>query len=291
LNGVPNPNERDPGTDEFSVTLERELMPSLALRVSGLYSKTFQTQRLQNNLRPYSVYTIPITNADPGPDGKVGTADDPGTSITYYDYPAAYAGANFQQSMLVNDSRADQSYKSIEVAVTKRLANRWHFYASYALTKKHIPFIPGTAFLQINTVDPNSEINDADNTNEWLGKLQGSYLLPFGVTIAADFENRSGDAQQRTAIFRGGQQIPQITLPVEALGAKWRLPSINLMNLNLQKTVAVRNGQSATVRLNVFNALNANTITARTMASGPNFGLTTGIMLPRVAEVALSYKF
>ena len=59
------------------------------MRFTGIYSKTFNFQRLQNNKRPYDVYTIPITNPDPGPDNILGTADDPGTSITYYDFPAA----------------------------------------------------------------------------------------------------------------------------------------------------------------------------------------------------------
>ena len=29
--------------------------------------------RIQNNLRPYEAYNIPVTNRDPGPDGEVGT--------------------------------------------------------------------------------------------------------------------------------------------------------------------------------------------------------------------------
>ena len=47
-------------------------MPNLAVRVTGIYSKTFNFQRLQNNKRPYDVYTIPITSADPGPDNTAG---------------------------------------------------------------------------------------------------------------------------------------------------------------------------------------------------------------------------
>ena len=31
-----------------------------------------------NNFRPYEAYNIPVTNRDPGPDGRVGTADDGG---------------------------------------------------------------------------------------------------------------------------------------------------------------------------------------------------------------------
>ena len=90
-----------------------------------------------------------------------------------------------------------------------------------------------------------------------------------------------------------GQMMPpcQITLPVEQLGSVWRLPNLNIVDVNLQKTFAVRGGHNVTVRMNIFNALNANTITARTMTSGPNFGRTTGILQPRIAELALSYRF
>lgn len=181
--GVPNPDEKEPGTDEFSASIERELMPNLAVRVTGIYSRTFDQHRLQNNKRPYDVYNIPITNPDRGPDNILGTADDPGTFITYYDFPAQYAGARNQEPMFVNDPRANQTYRSVEVAVSRRLANRWQFYASYSFTRKHIPFVPnagtptGTT-IYVNLLNPNAEINNDDNTAEWLGKVQGSYIPP-----------------------------------------------------------------------------------------------------------------
>ncbi len=294
--GVPNPDEKQPGTDEFSVSLERELMANFAARVSGIFSKTFDQHRLVNNKRPYRVYNIPITNPDPGPDAVVGTADDPGRTITYWDFPAEYAGAQFQEPMLVNDSAADQTYRSAEFAVTRRLANRWHMYASYSFTTKHIPLIPNAGTetgvtIYVNTVDPNAEINNDDDTTEWMGRLQGSYIFPFDVTASVNYEHRSGSPQRRTVILTGGQQIPQITLPAEQLGAVWRLPHINVVDLNVQKTFRLRGAQSATVRLNVFNLLNANTVTGRTMQSGPRFGTITGILLPRISEIALSYRF
>src|SRR5207253_7247561 len=71
--GIPNPSEKEPATDEWSMSFERELMANFGIRVTGIYSKTMNSYRLQNNLRPYSAYTIPVTNADPGRDGKVGT--------------------------------------------------------------------------------------------------------------------------------------------------------------------------------------------------------------------------
>ena len=84
---VPNPNQKQPKEDEFSLTFERELMANLGVRVSGIYARNFNTLRLLETQRPFEAYNIPITNRDPGPDGLVGTADDPGTFITYYDYP------------------------------------------------------------------------------------------------------------------------------------------------------------------------------------------------------------
>ena len=37
---------------------------------------------------PNSAYDIPVTRQDPGPDGKLGTADDGGL-VTVYDYEPA----------------------------------------------------------------------------------------------------------------------------------------------------------------------------------------------------------
>lgn len=60
---------------------------------------------------------------------------------------------------------------------------------------------------------------------------------------------------------------------------------------NVQKAFPLRTGQFMTLRMNVFNLLNANTITARTMASGANFLRTTAILQPRIAELSVSYRF
>ena len=86
-NGIVNPNETEPYTDEFTVQLEKQIAAGFAVRVTGAYSRAMNQYRLLNTLRPPSSYSIPVTNKDPGPDGKLGTADDPGTSITYYEIP------------------------------------------------------------------------------------------------------------------------------------------------------------------------------------------------------------
>jgi len=292
-NGVINPDEKQRWNDEYMLQFERELRANLSVRVTGVYSQAKNQWRLDNPLRPYGAYNIPIRNADPGPDGTVGTGDDPGTFVTYYDYPAAVAGLRFQQPMVVNDSTANQTYKTIEGAAVRRLSNRWQFRASYSATKKHIPLVPNSGSATtgfFSSLDPNAEIFSVDNTWEWTFRAGGSYLLPRGVLGSVNFDHRSGDVWARTALLRGGAQIPTITVKVEPIGSR-RLDNINILDLRLEKRFSLRSGEQLAVRFNVFNSLNSNAVRALVQQSGPNFGQATTILRPRIVEFSTSYSF
>jgi hypothetical protein len=294
-NGIVNPNETEPYSDEYYASLERELVTNLAVRGTLIYSRALNQYRLENVLRPYGVYSLPITNKDPGPDGKAGTADDPGTSITYYDYPAAYAGSAFQQSMLVNDPSANSSYTSYEMAVTRRYAKGWQFQGSFSGTKKNIPLTPNSvgangATISINTLDPNAEINAVDRTWEWMGRLSGAYRAKWDLLFSANYELRSGTATARTVSVTGGKQIPSITLNAEPIGSI-RLPNINLLDMRAEKSFRIVGNQKIAVRLNVYNVLNISTVTSETVLSSANFGRPTAIASPRILEFSASYSF
>jgi len=201
-----------------------------------------------------------------------------------------------QTPTLINYDNANQSFKSAEFALSRRMANRWQAYASFSFTKKHIPFIgnagtTGGLTYYLATYDPNAEINNADNTTEWLGRASGSYLFPQGIVLSANYLHQSGTPQRRTYIFSGGRQIPTITLPTEELGTQYRLPNIELLDISVQKAFEVIRGQKATLRVNVFNALNNNAVTGRTVTSGANFGTVTNVLLPRIAELSVNYSF
>jgi len=298
---VSNPNIKEPFSNEFSVSLERELMQNFAIRATGIYSRQ-QVFRVQNNLRPYGVYSIPITNPDPGPDGRLGTADDTGKTITYYDYPAAYRGRRFQQPMLVNGSADDdQKYKSFELAASKRLSNRWSLLASYSTTKVYIPHVQNTAStgndftnpgLQVflATFDPNAEINTLLNVREWQGRIDGAYIFPHDVLVSANFEHRSGAPYARTVSFTGGQQIPSLVARVEPIGTR-RLPNINLLHMRVEKSLRLTRGQKVALRLNVYNMTNINTEQSITQLSGANFGRPAGVIPPRILELGVNYTF
>jgi hypothetical protein len=169
--GVFSPNEKQPKTDEFSLTFERELMANTAIRATGVYSRNFNVFA-KSEISRDGRYTIPITNRDPGPDGRVGTADDGGL-VTYYEYPAALGGRVFAQTMQVNDRSLDQSYKTFEVAFIKRPSNNWQLNVSYSATRLDIPVTCAGAtgvgignFPSRCVLDPNTRFNTANNTVE-----------------------------------------------------------------------------------------------------------------------------
>ena len=88
-----------------------------------------------NVLRPYSVYNVPITRLDPGPDGVVNTGDD-GGQVTFYDYDPAYRGAAFVSNMPSNaaDGRSDV-FRTIEFTAVKRRSANFDVMASVSATK------------------------------------------------------------------------------------------------------------------------------------------------------------
>jgi len=295
-NTVPSPTEKEPKSDELSLTIERELMANFGVRVSGIYSRYRDTYRLLNLLRPPEAYNVALTRADPGPDGRAGTADDPGTFITYYEYPVSLAGAKFERFTRVNDPKADQTFSSFEVAAFKRFASKWQLLASYAATKRNVPIMSGPTGSEFNSnvesgpLTPNAEINTSDREWEWLGKVSGAYMFPARVMASANLEHRGGYPWARQVRYTGGRTITSITLNVEPVGTR-RLPDTNQLDLRAEKTFSLARGQKVDLRVNVFNALNSNGVLSVVRLSGATFKLPTSILSPRIVEFSVSYSF
>lgn len=296
-NFITNPDEKMPWSEETSLSVEREVMPNVAVRLTGLYSRNWNLYRNENIFRPYSAYTIPVTSPDPGRDGVAGNSDDPGTTLTYYEYPASLQGQKFEKNWLTNDSNIDQNFRSVEFGMFKRMSSGWQLMASYSATKKNIPLTVGLAQSQFNSNiyggdrTPNAEINTSDTTWERTGKISGAYSkLPFSMTVAVNYEYRNGTPLARTVALRGGRTIPNLVVNAEPIGSLWT-PSYHLTDVRVEKSVSVGGGRKLTVRANIFNALNSSTVLAMQTRSGPTFGYATSIIQPRIMELNLAFSF
>jgi hypothetical protein len=285
---IPDPNEPQEKEHQAFLGLEHELLANFSVRVTGIYADLYNVSQRIRTLRPASAYNIAITKPDPGPDNILGTPDDPGTTLTYWDYSSAYAGAAFEQNMYTSPAGTPkQTFKTIEVAAAKRLSDHWTFNASYSATKKHIPVV------EFAFNDPNALYNTSDDNWEWIGRVSGAYLFPRGITVSLNSENRTGLSQARTVTLTGGPSTPSLTVNAGPLGSL-QVPAYHGLDARVEKAFALSRGQKFTARLNVFNLTNVNTILSWTTASGSNFmkpsGIT-GIAPPRLVELSAQYSF
>jgi hypothetical protein len=299
--GVVNPNEKQPQSDEFSATLERELLANTALRVTGVYTRNVNTYVLSEISRD-GRYTIPIVNPDPGSDGRLGTGDDPGGSVTYYEYPAGLAGASFASTMFANSPAADANFKTFEIALIRRPSQGWQVGVSYSSTWQHTPIncsdtstglgnTNSTVWYPVRcATNPNQALNTANNTREWQAKMSGAYNLPYGILASANYDIRSGAPQARQVLVTGGQTIRSVLLNVEPLGTFY-LPNTHELDVRAAKRVSFTAARSVELRLDIYNALNKSTVRTWNLQSGANYLRPASIMFPRIVQAGATFTF
>ena len=176
------------------------------------------------------------------------------------------------------------------------MVNGWQFSGSYSATKTNNPIVDGlnpTEFGLTNragSLDPNAEIFAANRTWEWLGRASGAYMFPWEVMASANFEHRSGQPWARQVLFSGVPVLSSITLRTEPIGTR-RMPNITTTDMRLQKSLRLGGNRRLQFLLNVYNVLNANTVTSMMFRAGPQFMRPTAILSPRNIEYSLSYLF
>ncbi len=292
-NRVLNPNLKSPKVDEVTLTLEREVVANLGVRFSYIFKREDNLFQRVNLARPASVFNIPISAVDPGPDGTAGTSDD-GGPITYYDYDPAVAGRAFEQIADQNTPGYSDKFNNYEVGVTKRLSDRWHMMASYLATKRDKwrggVFSGRDGDLGV-PLDPNAEnFFPRDKTWEWKLAISGGYLLPYDVQLAGSFIQQSGGAWAREARFTAGlEQLSSLVLRMEPYGTR-RREAVNLVTFRVEKRFQLGPGQAG-FHFDVFNTLNTNAETGINDRSGSSFGGITAIVPPRVIRLGVKYDF
>jgi carboxypeptidase family protein len=295
-NQILNPGLKSPDMWETTASFEREMAANLGLRVMYIYKvvsgsivNSTNNNVTINTLRPYSAWSVPITRRDPGPDGVLGNGDD-GGRVTLFDYSAAYRGAAFVTSQIVNATNTDR-YHSIEGTLTKRFSSRWTGQVSYFAVKNH-------RWISSVFATPNDEFFPLDETWSWAGNITGSYRLPGDVTVSGFLQSKNGVKGQRTYIFRqvdpdGGPAIAQngnTTIRLEPYGNQ-QLAAQNILNLRASKDFGLGAGRRIDIDVDVFNLLNAATPTSAEFRAGPSFGYVTNVIPARIARFGVRFRF
>ena len=286
LNELVNLKLKQDKTYEYVAKVERQLIPNVSLSLSYIYHKvanlynslegtTNSTASGINVLRPYGIYTVPVTLTDALT----------GSPVTLYTYPSSYSSSAYNQFEVVNapGSRPD-TYNTFEVAVTKRYSKKWNGQVSFWMTKNH-------EWIQAINPSPNDDRFPIDDTWNWEARASGLYNLPWGFELSGFYRAQSGIPGQRTESFSSPLLLQgSVTLRMEPYGTE-RGPMISITNIKIAKNFKFKERYRYQANFQIFNLFNTSGATSTSYLTGATFLHPTGIVSPRVARIGMEFSF
>ncbi|MGE0450113.1 MAG: carboxypeptidase regulatory-like domain-containing protein [Vicinamibacterales bacterium] len=276
---------RRPHADEFNVGVDHQLPGDVAVSVS--YHRTQQRDGLTivDLARPSSAYT-PIERS----------YTENGVSKTITVYNLSPSLATVRQRTMTNSDIVRSDYSGLDFRVSKRMTSNWQMLGGLTL-QRHRGFAHSGTFTNpgANTDlnNPNYTLNRANGSVfqelPWVFKLSGSYRLPHGVLVAANYQARAGDPLEKTLVVAGLNQGSD-TIYVQQRGADRTQAVKGLLDFRVSKQLKMRTWTVEPV-LDVYNLANANPVLAQNTSIGSTLGVPTQILAPRLVRVSVKATF
>jgi hypothetical protein len=240
-------------------------------------------------------YTVPFTATDIGPDGVRGTGDD--QQIQLYDLVKGTPATR----TFTNPGGYHSDYATVEVAINRRLRNRWMALTSFQYTWLN-EFEGVTSSTSVLTTAglsktfnwrPNQRLfgdNGREKTTQWNYKIIGRYELPLGIGVSGSYKLQSGRQWGRTisvALPNAGTE----TVRVEPADAH-RAPNVGIFDLRLDKSFRLPNKAGRIVGMvDAFNLTNSGAISNFRITTGSRYQEVIALLDPRIIRVGLRYEF
>jgi hypothetical protein len=287
INLMLDPKTRTPRTDEYSIGVDRELGPRLAVALAYIRKTGSNFIAWTDVGGQYREETRTLA------DGRI---------LPVFALTTSTASRRF---LLTNPDGYSLTYNGLVTVVEKRRSNGWQALASYTLSRAHgLQASSGAtaADPQVSTVapafptattfgrDPNS-LTYADgrlpNDRPHMFRVMGTIEVPkTGFVFGANLQYFSGKPWAATAQIALPQGDQRILL--EPRGSR-RLSSQSLLDVRVSRTIAVSRVGRIELLVDVLNVLNdtAEEALASDILFSPNFGVATVFMDPRRAMVGV----
>ncbi len=283
-----DPKTRAPSTDSFSLGLDRELTPDVA--VGATY--------LRKNGRDFTGWE------DIG--GEYGTdvaVLEDGTSLVVYPLLNDPSERLF---LLTNPEGWFLRYQGLLLTLQKRWSGHWQALLSYSLSEAEglqassgggpgaSQNSAGGLFFNRYGRDPNDLTNATGrlaNDRTHMFRVQGAVEIPkIEVLLSANFQQLTGKPWAGVAFVR----LPQGTRPifVETRGAR-RLPSQSLLDFRVSKIFRFAGERELELILDILNLLDdaAAEGAVTTNIFSPQFGGGSQFVTPRQAMLGIRFSF
>ena len=287
-----DPNLKNDTTDEFLLSVDREVMANFGVGISYIYRRYDSMQATYRNGVASSSY-VPVTfTRNCGND----LCDQPSYSGVYYQRTTA-----LPTSSTLRNYDYYRNYHGIEVTARKRFSRRWLMNSSftYNRTRFYYPtvddFANGTTTGDPTNYDMQNGRESAGtsgiNGPRWIAKFSGMYALPWGMSAAAFYNTREGIQFNRTiqSPNRTGS-LGTVNVNIEPYGTR-HLEPYRQLDAHWDKTFRF-DKRRFSFNVDVFNALNAATVLGRvTRQDASNANYVSTILAPRIVRLGLKVNF
>lgn len=276
-------------TREATVWYEHELAANFGMRTGIVWRTEGQPFMRQNISWPIDAFSRPITIADPGPDGRPGSADD-GPSIQGFELEPSLTTVTPLHE--VRNVPVDGSaHLTWEVSVRRRFTDRWSLSAAYGHTwnRDHArEYFGQPVRSNLYPVTPNDFIHTDDQGRyrftTWTIKAHATYEGPWGLRVSPLLRIQSGQPFGRT--FTHLLNYGLVRILAEPIGTR-RMPHVALLDIRTVKLIPLTERSRIGVFVDVFNTLNVNPEQSANWSSGSAFGQPQVIVAPRVARIGV----
>jgi len=284
-----DPNLQNEYSRQALVFVEHEVAPGWGARTGFVWNGMRQGRATINANQPIDAFNVPITVTDPGPDGRVGTADDAGTLTAFNLNPANLTLPVDQY--YTNVPSADSDHLTWEIQTTRRQAGIWGLQTSYTYTWQKLGTMQAAPYLEAPAFTPNTAINSIDGRHRfglWGAKAELTLNVWHGLRIAPSVRLQSGPPFSRTFVARLNYNSA-VLIRSEPVGAQ-RMPATALFDVRAAKDFRV-GGAKVGAFFDVYNLFNRNATQELVRSSGSTFLRPSVITTPRIARVGLKFNF
>ena len=294
-----NPNTKAPYAHEIVIGFGKEMPGNFGINASYVWRQ--YDRFLWND-------TDGLTSADYSPVAftpaagacPAGARCEP---VTYYvpnfTLPAAFT--------VTNRPDFTRRYNGLELVVRKRSSHGWMMTASYSYNSTIENYASPASYEDPTNIEqrdgfqyaPTGGIGGGGGSNlggipinaKWIGKLNGSYRLPFDINVAATADVRQGyPFQQAINIPVRPNRAPAIAALLDPIGDV-RFQNFATMDFKVDRAFTVGRAKLA-ASFDMFNIFNANTVMGqRANQNAANANQVFGILAPRIARVGMMLTF
>lgn len=279
---------KHPHMDQFTLGAQHELFANFSVGANFIY------RRFGNFIEDILVNGefAPLTVPDPGPDGEVGTADDTGNTLTFYNQMNDQSEDAY---LITNPDDAFRRYRAVELSANKRLSDRWMLQASWVISKitgnvNNTNAIGNSTEYDSPNLDPRFQPfreGRLGNDNTHIAKVLWAYQAPLGLNVSGAYFYTSGGTYTRTVRTRLNQG--NVTLFAEPRGSN-RLDGQSRFDVKVEKRFPLGKGRLG-LTLEGFNLFNGGAINDRFAESGDFFNQPQGLVSPRELRLGAVFRF